>query len=116
MPPRRYSRHSFAYGVKDAEGHLVLHGTEPYRFKAFADTREHLVRDGDTLYTLAGAYYRKANIPRPSGLWWVIADFQPSPIHDPTLQLDLGRILYIPSVRTLIEEIFAERRRRLVAR
>jgi len=41
----------------------------------------------------------------------VIADFQPDPVHDPTLSLDLGRVLFIPSVRVVTEEVFAEARR-----
>jgi hypothetical protein len=41
----------------------------------------------------------------------VIADFQADPIHDPTLSLALGRELAIPSVRTVVEEVFSESRR-----
>jgi len=50
-------------------------------------------------------------LPRPAGLWWVIADFQPDPIHDPPVALELGRVLAIASVRTVLEEVFSERRR-----
>lgn len=88
----------------------MLYGDEPYRFAEFPDTTEHVVREGDTLFTIAGHYYK--SLPRGCGLWWVIADFQPDPIHDPTLELDVGRVLLIPSIRTLTEEIFSERRRR----
>lgn len=114
MAPRRYSRYTFAYAAKDASGDLVLHGAEPFRYRDIADNREHVVREGDTLFTLAGRYFRSGSLPRPAGLWWVIADFQPTPIHDPTLALQPGRVLVIPSVRTVIEEIFSERRRRRV--
>jgi hypothetical protein len=48
---------------------------------------------------------------RPAGLWWVIADFQPDPVHDPTLSLEPGRVLVVPSIRTVQEEIFSETRR-----
>jgi hypothetical protein len=41
----------------------------------------------------------------------VIADFQPDPIHDPTLELEPGRVLVIASLRTVLEEIFSESRR-----
>jgi hypothetical protein len=44
-----------------------------------------------------------------------IADFQPDPVHDPTLSLDLGRVLFIPSVRVVTEEVFAEARRQEAA-
>lgn len=88
----------------------MLYGEEPFRFKAFEDNREHVVREGDSLFTLAGQYFERE--PRACGLWWVIADFQPEPIHDPTLALEVGRVLMIPSMRTLTEEVFSERRRR----
>lgn len=109
MPPREFSRYTFATAVQDAEGDLVLYGQAPYRYKKFTDNREHVVCQGETLFTLAARYFR--GIPRPAGLWWVIADFQPDPIHDPTQSLELNRVLIIPSVRTVTEEVFSERRR-----
>lgn len=88
----------------------MLHGAEPYRFRELPDTREHVAAEGDTLSTLAARYF--VGQARAAGFWWVIADFQPEPIHDPTISLTPGRLLYIPSLRTLTEEIFSERRRR----
>lgn len=109
MPPRRFSRFTFSAAILDDDGRLLLTEREPYRFRALADTRQHVVQQGETLFTLAGRYF--APLPRPAGLWWVIADFQPEPIHDPTLALDLGRLVFVPSVRVITEEIFAEARR-----
>jgi hypothetical protein len=111
MPPRRYSRHTFTRAYLDDDENLVLTEPEPYRFKALDDNQLHVVNDGDTVFTLAGKYFK--GVSRPAGLWWVIADFQPDPIHDPTLKLAAGSILVIPSLRTVIEEIFNERRRDL---
>lgn len=110
MSPRRRSRYSFAYASQDADEDLVLYADEAYRHRDFDDNVEHVVRQGDTLFTLAGKFF--SPLPRACGLWWVIADFQPSPIHDPTVDLDPGRVLIIPSIRTLNEEVFSERRRR----
>ncbi|HET9621802.1 MAG TPA: hypothetical protein VFP84_10565 [Kofleriaceae bacterium] len=109
MPPRRYSRFTFCVATVDDQGRLFLTEPEPYRFRAFPDNRQHVVQAGESVFTLAGRYF--APLPRPAGLWWVIADFQPDPIHDPTLALELGRVLFIPSVRVITEEIFAEARR-----
>ncbi len=109
MPPRRFSRYSFSAAVLDDAGQLFLTEREPFRFRSFPDNRQHVVQQGDTVFSLAGRYF--APLPRPSGLWWVIADFQPEPIHDPTLALDLGRLLFIPSIRVITEEVFAEARR-----
>ena len=109
MPPRRFSRHSFVSLVLDDETELLsLTDREPFRFQDFTDNEAHRVREGDTLFTLAGNRYKQ--FERPAGLWWVIGDFQPDPIHDPTINLAPGRTLFIPSVRTLIEEIFSASR------
>lgn len=110
MPPRRLSRHTFAVAQQDADERMFLYGSEPFRFVVRPDNREHIVREGDTLFTLAARYFKGQ--PRPAGLWWILMHFQPEPIHDPTRKLKRGRVLAIPSERTLTEEIFAARRRR----
>jgi hypothetical protein len=109
MPPRRFSRFTFSAAVLDDDERLFLIDREPFRFRALPDNRQHVVKEGDTLFSLAGRYF--APLPRPAGLWWVIADFQPDPIHDPTLSLEVGRVLVVPSLRTIAEEVFSEKRR-----
>lgn len=108
MPPRVGSRHSSSHGVLDAEGRRFLSEREPFRFRELADTREHVVAQGDTLFGLAGRYF--APLPRACGFWWVIADFQPDPIIDPTLELEVGRRLFVPSVRVLTDEVLGAAR------
>lgn len=112
MPPRARSRHIYTTGVRLddlGEEELFLEERTPYSFAQLSDNRAHVVRAGDTLWSLAGRYFR--GLPRPSGLWWVIADFQPQPIHDPTVELPVGSIVVIPSLRTVEEKIFSEERR-----
>lgn len=109
MPPRENSRDTFAEEIVDADGDTVLTVPNPYRYREFPDTIRHPVVDGDTLQGLAGRYY--AALPRACALWWVLADFQPDPIHDPTIALEAGRILLIPSPRVVSEEILTEARR-----
>jgi len=113
MPPRRFSRYTFCFAVLDDNECLFLTDREPYRFRALHDNRQHVVKEGETLFSLAGRYF--SPLPRPAGLWWVIADFQPDPIQDPTLVLDIGRVLVVPSLRTVTEEIFSEKRRQEVS-
>lgn len=96
--------------MRGDDGLLMLYGGDPFRYVELADNVRHVVRDGDTLFALAGRYFR--GLPRPAGLWWVIADFQPEPIHDPTLRLAAGRVLFVPSLRTVNELVFSEARRR----
>ena len=110
MAPRTGSRHTFTLGVRDEAGRLFLTEREPYGYQAHTDNRAHVVAQGETLFSLAGRYF--APLPRACGFWWVIADFQPDPIIDPTLELTVGRQLFIPSLRVLTDVILGEQRRR----
>jgi len=104
------SRHSFSLGVRDADDVLHLTAREPYRFRAHTDNRVHVVVQGDTLWDLSGRYF--APLPRACGFWWAIADYQPDPVVDPTLELEPGRRLFIPSLRVLTDVILGEAGRR----
>lgn len=110
MPPNAYSRHRFCIGTSDDEGRRFLGERLFYGYRELNDNRQHTVVEGDTLFNLAGRYFDA--MPRAAGFFWVIADFQPDPIHDPTLRLEPGTVLVIPSLRTLQEEILNEARRR----
>lgn len=107
--PRRYSRHIFCLGFRDGDGPFQLCEREPFLYREFPDNREHVVAQGETLFALAARFF--APIPRAAGLWWVIADFQPDPIHDPTILLEPATVLIIPSMRTVLESVFSETRR-----
>jgi hypothetical protein len=109
MPPRRFSRYTFSQGVLDDQERLLLTDREPFRFRDLPDNRLHVVAEGDSLFSLAAQLF--ASLDRPAGLWWIIADFQPEPIIDPTLELEVGRTLVVPSLRLVTEEIFNESRR-----
>jgi hypothetical protein len=101
VPPHVGSRHSFSVALEDELGRLHLAGREPYRFTPQADTRVHRVVEGDTLFSLAGHYFEP--LPRA-------CDFQPDPIQDPTLGLEVGTVLQIPSLRLLTDVILADPR------
>lgn len=129
MPPRLYSRHTYVEGVvhgtvetqrctcngsdqalpADKVGTIYLTDRVPFRYRVLPDNINHVVGAGDSWWTLAGKYY--VGIPRPSGLWWVITDFQPKPVFDPTIQLAPGQVIVVPSLRTVLERVFDERRR-----
>lgn len=111
MPPRVRSRHTFTLGISDDADpdKLQLTERETYAYRALPDNRQHVVETGDTLFTLAARYFYP--IEGAANLWWIIADFQPDPIHDPTIALEPGTVLVIPSLRTVLERIFSENRR-----
>lgn len=107
MPPRKWSRHTYTTVLRYGDT-LLMTDRERYIGRNLPDNRMHIVRDGDTLFHLAGEYFKP--LPRACGLWWIIADFQPTPIHDPTLRLETGRVLVIPSLQTVMNLIFDTRR------
>lgn len=102
------SRYGFAVTSLDDQERLFFDQRLVFRYQALADNRVHQVRSGDTLWRLAGRYFHPQ--PRPAGLWWIIADFQPVPIHDPTIQLVEGSLLIIPSLQTVMTQILTESR------
>ena len=113
--PQPNSRHEFCTGVFDDGARLWLTDRAPYGYRAFADNRFHVVADGDTLHALAARYFPGVAdamlVQSPAEFWWVIADFQPDPIVDPTVMPTSGSTLVIPSERTVEQEILALRRR-----
>ena len=110
MPPRPGSRYLFCSAVQDDDGRWTLNERVPFGYQAFHDNRTHVVSTGDSLWGLAGLYFEP--LPRACGFWWVIADFQPEPIVDATLQLEPGRRLVVPSLRMLTDVILGEPGRR----
>lgn len=111
MPPGRLSRHLFTRAIQLPDSTIILTDREPYGFRELEDTERITVKERDHLYGLAGFHFNVAGIERPSDLWFVIADFQPAPIFDPTIRLTPGSTIHIPSIRVLFEEIFSEARR-----
>lgn len=107
-----YSRHRFTLAEEDVDGNWFLSTREPYTYRDLTDNYIHVCSGDETLEELAGRFY--ADIPRGCGLFWIIADFQPEdeePILDPTLRLEVGRELVIPSLRTVLNEILGQKQR-----
>lgn len=103
------SRHTFCLSWFDDSKRLYLDARSPYGYRAFSDNSVHTVKQGETIWSIAGQHF--APHPRAAGLWWAIADFQPNPIHDPTIALVSGSLLVLPSLRTVLEEVLGEQRR-----
>lgn len=104
MPPRLNSRYQASIGKEDESGNLFLTEREPFRFDPKLEgIVAHTVGQGDSLQTLTYLYFQP--MPNAEHLWWIICEFQPDPILDPTLALDIGRVLFIPSIRIVQEKI-----------
>lgn len=106
----RLSRFRFCFALEDSSDKLYLVEREPFRFREENDNRSHIVQEGDTIFNLAGRYFRGMDANRACGLWWVIADF--NGLHDPTLALAPGSEIIIPSTRLVRMEVFNSDRRR----
>lgn len=71
-----------------------------FRFMNLSDTLLHTCKEGETLWTLASRYYAN-NFVFPALMYWVIGDFQPEPILDPTTAFTAGQVVYVPSIKTI---------------
>jgi hypothetical protein len=107
MPPKVGSRYANTYAFHDEHGRFVLSEREPFLYRELADNRVHTVADGDTWWGLADRYFQP--LPRACGFWWALCDFQPEAVIDPTIELEVGLRVIIPSLRTLTDLILADR-------
>lgn len=106
----KYSRYLFCESVVDDQNRVFLGDRKRFTYRERSDNRYHVVAEGDTLFVLASTYFNAVELQgepwwSPAMLYWVIADFQPTPIFDVTLPLEIGRTIVIPSVRVFLEEI-----------
>lgn len=106
--PIETSRYALATEVELSDGTILWTAPESVGPLGLTDDIVHPVGFGDTLFVLAMRYF--ARLLRPEQYYWVIADYQSPPIGDPLAPLTVGRILRIPSVRTLQEVILNEDR------
>ena len=51
-------------------------------------------------------------IPRPCGLWWLLCEFQPNPVIDPTIAIEANTLVSIPSLRIVRLEVYSDEQRR----
>lgn len=107
--PGAMSRYLFTTGIREGDTTFLTERV-PFRYRELADNVIHVAQAGDTWDSLAGRYY--GDMPRGCGFWWAIADYQPEPVVDPTIALEPGARIVIPSQRVLTTIILGERRRR----
>lgn len=107
---RNHSRYAFVDRIADANGFVSFGRRVPYRHRERTDTRRHVVIEGESLHSLAARYF--APLASAANYWWAIAEFQEEPITDPTIVLEGGSVILIPSLYVLTDVILGEARRR----
>lgn len=88
----------------DTADRLVLLKRTPFRFEDREDNIHHEAGTGERWWHIAERYYTKV-AARACGLWWVVADYQPTPIVDPTLKIRPGTIIICPAPVVVQSEI-----------
>jgi nucleoid-associated protein YgaU len=110
VPIYRYSRYWANKVYTDTGGTQYLDEREPVRYRDAPDNIYHTVRDGDTLWGLAHRYFQ--GLPNACRRWWILAEYQPTPILDPTIALQPGTVVVVPSLRFVHTVVYGEDRRR----
>ncbi len=110
MAVTEWSRYRYCVEYTDDDGNRYLDEREPFRYVENRNNRYHTVEAGETWWGLAHLYF--AGVPRPSGLWWLLCEFQPQPVIDPTIRLEAGSIVIVPSLQMLRIDVFSEERRK----
>jgi hypothetical protein len=113
MPALRNSRYQHSTTYTDTAGRRFL--TEPplIPYVDSLENRVHVVRGGERLQDIAHQYFAALgdDVFPAAALWYIVAQFQPTPIIDPTLRLSPGLRLYIPSKAYVMSRVFDKSRR-----
>jgi hypothetical protein len=109
----RNSRYQHSTRYTDTAGRMFL--TEPplIPYVNSLDNRVHVVQGGERLQDIAHKYFAEFGDDTfpAAALWYIVAQFQPTPIVDPTLRLQPGARLYIPSKQYVAQRVFDKARR-----
>ncbi len=108
IAPSKQSRYFYGSVYELEEGDLISVSPDEVNGLGLDDDIIHEVSGGDTLFAIAGKYFK--GFSRPCGLYWVIADYQDRPIKDIMAPLDVGRLIRIPSRRTMSTVILSDER------
>ena len=90
------SRYQHTETWSDSDGRLLTTDRNPVRFRERDDNIIHVAAEGDSWFSLAQLYYDDIS-DRACGLFWVIMDYQPTPVIDPTLAIRPRTQVVVPS-------------------
>lgn len=89
------SRYRCAELIRTDAGKLKWDLRRRLEYMGHDDDIAYEVQPGDTWHILAYKFY--GDEFGGADLWWVIADYQPEPVLDPTVMPTVGDILMIPA-------------------
>jgi hypothetical protein len=105
MSARGNSRYANAGVAKDAEGRTFIQQEDPVPYQPRFDNVLHMVKEGETLELLADRFF--GGLADSALLYWIVGQFQPEPIQDPTEALEGGTIMVIPSQDYVNSDVLA---------
>ena len=113
MPALRNSRYQHSTIYTDTAGARFLTEPPSLPYVDSVENRVHVVTGGERLQDIAHRYFKDIGDDTfpAAALWYIVAQFQPTPIIDPTLRLAEGLRLYIPSKGYVAQRVFDKSRR-----
>ncbi len=100
-----WSRFKWSTVETDEAGRRYLGERPVFGYRDLPDNRLHIVKEGERVWHVCHIFFPR--LPKNGTLYWIVCDFQPEPILDPTLELEVGRLLVIPSQETVQRVILA---------
>lgn len=110
MPMFEWSRYRYCTQFMNADGIAYIDEREPFRYREELDNIPYRAKQGDTWWGLATFFF--PGLPRPCGMWFLLCEFQPSPVIDPTIVIKEGTLIIAPSERLVRGEAFSRQQRR----
>ena len=110
MPMFPWSRYRYCNQLENENGVLFIDEREPFRYREEGDNRFYRAKEGDTWWGLAHVFFD--GVQRACGLWWLLCEYQPTPVLDPTLGIEPNTLIVIPSTRVLRTQVFTNEQRR----
>jgi len=110
MPMYPWSRYRYCTLFTGDDSVSYIDEREPFGYRDEVDNRYHRSRRGDTWWGLAHLYFQ--GVPRACGLWWLICEYQPTRVIDPTCVIEENTLIVVPSMRVIRMMVFSPERRR----
>lgn len=107
MAVQETSRYFMTLGAtRVSDGLNFLLDREPLYFQPRSDNKRVVVQATDTWWSLAAAHL--SSLPNAEQFFWVICDYQPNPIMDPTINPMPGTLVIIPDENFIMSTYFAD--------